>query len=337
MRRRTVLAAVGTAIGTGVVGCLEESAERGTGADESMPEGSWTIAALPDTQNYAVDEELLEIPRAQAAWIADNADARNIVFAVHKGDVVSDGSSVEEWERMEPVFERLNGAVPYAVAIGDHDYAAEEDRESGAEHYREYVGPARFAGQEYFGGAGPNERSSYQYVTGGAYEFVHLTLEWEAPDAALEWAETVLENHADLPTIVTTHSYLRDGDGGRRSRAVEERSGDGNSGQEIFETLLYPNPQVFMILSANYHDTDAGAYHQVSSTRDGSRLYELFANYQHFPNGGNGWLRLIRFVPTTTDDPDRIEVETYSPWLEEYRTDAASEFHFELDFADRFG
>ena len=49
-------------------------------------------------------------------------------------------------------------------------------------------------------------------------------------------------------------------------------------------------------------------------------------------NGGNGWLRLITFVPKE----NQIEFRTYSPSLDQYETDADSQFTLPLVFAERF-
>jgi hypothetical protein len=50
------------------------------------------------------------------------------------------------------------------------------------------------------------------------------------------------------------------------------------------------------------------------------------ADYQERASGGEGWLRILRFIPAE----NRIHVETYSPWLNRYETDSNSQFT--LDF-----
>jgi hypothetical protein len=95
-----------------------------------------------------------------------------------------------------------------------------------------------------------------------------------------------------------------------------------------------------MTLNGNFHEATGagnGEWAQVSENDAGLDVYEMLANYQGYSNGGNGWLRLVRFVPGGgSSGQDRIEVWTYSPSLDEFRTDDRSRFDFDLSFADRF-
>jgi hypothetical protein len=58
-------------------------------------------------------------------------------------------------------------------------------------------------------------------------------------------------------------------------------------------------------------------------------VYTLLADYQGRANGGDGWLRILRFVPAS----NRVEVQTYSPWLDAYETDTDSEFVLYYDMS----
>ena len=70
----------------------------------------------------------------------------------------------------------------------------------------------------------------------------------------------------------------------------------------------------------------------------GSKVYEMLANYQSYENGGNGWLRIIKFLPGEGENGlDRIKVETYSPTLNDFQSGNGSDFAFDLDFSERFG
>ncbi|SEO73463.1 Calcineurin-like phosphoesterase [Halogranum amylolyticum] len=309
---------------------------------------AWTLVVVPDTQKYVRRSSLVSYARDQTEWIADNLETENIAFVTHEGDWVDDGSSRTEWRRMHRVWNAIEGKVPYAAAVGDHDYAVEEDRGSSTANYRRFFGERRYRDYSWFGGSAPNDLSHYQRFSAGGYEFLHLDLEWEAPgdpddpDTPVGWAQRVLDAHPDTPTIVTTHSYLWDKSGREgRTTFVEENSGDGNSGQQLFRKLVAPNPQVFMVLCGNFHEargTDDGEWAQISQNDAGLDVYELLACYQDYPKGGEGWLRLLRFVPDGgSGGRDRIEVRTYSPALDEFQTDGRSQFQFDLRFADRFG
>ena len=47
---------------------------------------------------------------------------------------------------------------------------------------------------------------------------------------------------------------------------------------------------------------------RVAKGDQGNAVHEILANYQGLANGGNGWLRLMRFVPAA----NKIEVSTHS-------------------------
>jgi hypothetical protein len=55
---------------------------------------------------------------------------------------------------------------------------------------------------------------------------------------------------------------------------------------------------------------------------NGNTVYTLLADYQSRSNGGNGWLRVLEFDPVA----DEIRVKSYSPTLDQYETDADSQF-----------
>ncbi|ELZ33422.1 serine/threonine phosphatase [Halogeometricum pallidum JCM 14848] len=331
--RRTILRALGagaTLAGVGAAGSSAQSAE------------PWTVVALPDTQFYAEDKT--SYPRDQAEWIAAARDEENIAYVSHLGDVVEHGDDEAEWEHMSDSLAPLDGTVPYSTLPGNHDWASLGDRTSSIENYQQYFGPSRHEGEGYFGGAGPDDLNTYQLFSAGGYDFLHLALEWEVPgeiddpSTALGWAQSVLEQYPDRPTIVTTHSYLRDYPQ-RRTLQVQEDNGIGTEGQTVWEKLIAPNSQVFMVLCGHWHRDD-GEAHQVSSNDDGEEVYELLSDFQNRSNGGYGLLRQVQFQPGeggSEDDPDRIQVYTYSPSTDEFLEDADSEFGFDLDFDARFG
>ena len=265
--RRDVLRATGA---LGIAG-LGVSAVSGRAAAASP----WTIAVLPDTQKYAESSSLISRAAAQTKWIRDNKSAQNIVFVSHVGDLVEHGSSSTEWQRMDTVMDTLDGVVPYATAVGNHDYATTSDRSSGTTKYSTYFGKTRYAGRSWFLGSAPNDRAHYQRFSAGGYTFLHLDLEWGVPGTVSDpktvmgWAHSILSQNPRTPTIVTTHAYLWD-KVGYEGHATDRKS--ANSGRDIYQNLLRRHPQVFMVLNGHYHYTD-GQWKQVSTNDAGSKLY----------------------------------------------------------------
>jgi hypothetical protein len=321
----------------------------------------WRIVMVPDTQHYVDDSDNVDDFMTEMQWIADNVAPLDIAFVSHIGDVVQHGSSNTEWNRAEAAMDLIDGRVPYSVAIGDHDYVTEEDRSSGAPQYVARFGASRYAGRPWYGGSSPDQKSHYQLFSAGGRTFLHLTLEWEVPgtvddpSTALGWGKQILDHHPHVPTIISTHSNLWDRSGEKgRTNAIEERDANGNSAEMVWTELIGNHPQVFMMLnghshrgSSQYDPTDPdddpagpstdGEFHQVSTNWHGLPVYEMLADYQDYPNGGDGWVRIITFEEGAgAGGLDRIRVQTYSTTHDAYQTDSLSQFHFDLSFAQRF-
>lgn len=325
--------------------------------DVQVPPTRFTVIVLPDTQNM-IKREGDTMADQMTSWIVDDPMGLDIGFVTHVGDVVDEAIDLSEWERAHAALSRLDGEVPYSVALGDHEYEVEENMGTSTENYVAYFGPGRYASYEWYAGSSDSGKNHYQIFDAGGRRFLHIALEWEAPGPAsdpstpLGWARAILEEHPDLPTLITTHAYVWDypHHEGRTWREhqlegyIERDDGTmghpGSTGQDIFEALVEPYPQVFMVLNGHYHKaegTDQGEWHQVSRNAAGSEVYEMLSNYQSYPQGGNGWLRIVEFQPRGGEEADRISVRTYSPVLNEHQTDARSHFSFELDFDERLG
>jgi len=66
----------------------------------------------------------------------------------------------------------------------------------------------------------------------------------------------------------------------------------------------------------------------VSEGDHGNKVYQMLANYQNgvegSEKGGNGFLRMI----SVDTKASTISVKTYSPYLDEYKTDPSQQFIF---------
>jgi hypothetical protein len=279
----------------------------------------FSIVMLPDTQNYS--QKHPDLFFAQTNWIKQNRDSENIVFVTHMGDLVNDHNrEPSEWKVADEAMAVLDGVVPYGVTIGNHDYDSDGGQQGIATMYLQHFNPdRRFKGRSWYGGASSNGLNSCQLFSGGGVDFVILHLEFNTPDDALSWAQSVLDRHPARPAIVVMHNYLFGQDGVGRDTRREYRN-DGNSGEQIWEKFIRRSPQIFMVLCGHMGST--GEYHQISTNDAGATVLEILADYQDRKNGGDGWLRLIRFVPASRE----IEVRTYSPSLDRFETDSNSQF-----------
>jgi len=285
---------------------------------EPPDETAFTVVMLPDTQIYSKSRP--ELFYAQTDWVRKARDRENIVFVTQVGDIVNDRSKImSQWVVASNAMARLDGVVPWGVTIGNHDYESDKLKAGVATTWLRYFGPDRFKGCPWYGGASPNGLNSYQVFAGGGIEFLILQLEVNPPDEAIAWARQVLERHPNHAAIVSTHSYLKGREGVARNPKHDMRP-TGNSGEALWEKLIREQPQVFLVLCAHEGRTDE--YRQISINRAGNRVLEMLADYQKRVNGGDGWLRLIRFLPGSR----QIQVHTYSPVFDKFETDANSQF-----------
>lgn len=289
---------------------------------------SYTVVVLPDTQNYTDTPAYNHQFSAQTQWIIDNRAAENIVFVSHEGDLVQQGAMPSQWAVAVPAMDTLAAAgdLPYSAAIGNHDYdALDTMTKDAATAYRSHFGPARYAGDGWYGGSSPNETNHWQMFDGAGRAFLHLALEWRPDAAAMTWAQGVIDTNPGTPTIITTHENLKHENDLDTVGPVHHTT----EGQALFDTLVAPNDQIFMVLSGHWF----GEGMLTSTNHAGNDVVEMLANYQMRANGGDGWLRLITFEP----DENEIEIYTYSPTLDEYEIDADSRFTISMSFDERLG
>jgi len=260
----------------------------------------FTIIALPDTQKYALSYP--DIFTAQTQWIADNASSMNIVFVTHEGDIVDTWDSTTEWERADTSMSILDGVVPYGVSPGNHD--------QGTTYYNQYFPYTRYETEPWYGGhRGDTNDTNYSLFSAGGDDYVVLQLEFWPSDDVIAWADLVLKAHSDRKAIITTHGFI-DGSGNRNVHVI-------GSTQYIWDGLVVPNDNVYFVLCGHVADEYCR-----TDVVNGREVHQLLADYQSRTNGGDGWLRIMRFVPAE----DRVYVETYSPYLDQYETDAGSQF-----------
>lgn len=171
-----------------------------------------------------------------------------------------------------------------------------------------------------------------------------MALEWRPNDntparnpSPLEWASQVLHTHPSMPVILSTHEYIDDSPPGR-----------SDAGNAVFNTFVKRHNQIFMVLCGHFHNAEAGGenaatrrdgeWHQVSTNDYGHPVIEVLQDFQDYPHGGDGWLRIITFNLTA----GKLHFETYSPALDEYQRDSikedgprASNFTISLDLSAR--
>jgi 3',5'-cyclic AMP phosphodiesterase CpdA len=290
--------------------------------------GEFCLIVVPDTQRYAA--YFPDIFRTQFRWIRDNAAALNAKFVVHVGDIVEEGED-HEWVVADEAFAMIDGVVPYLVVPGNHDVTRDSLKAGthDSSKFNAVFSPWRFAGRKWYGGhKGVTNDNSFAYFSGGGQQFMVLGLEYGASDETLAWADHLVGNHADNhKVIVVTHCYMYDDDtrlGETDKYSPRAAHPAFNDGEGIWEKLVSRRGNIVMVLSGHVKGDGTGLL--ISTTRDDTPVLQMLANYQFLEHGGQGWLRILKFSPTER----RLEVFTYSPWLDQSRSEPDQQFAIDV-------
>ena len=296
----------------------------------SAPQGTFSIAVIPDTQHYrggAANEKpktanpvTNPVFDSYATWISRNLDEQRIAFVSHVGDIV-DVNNQEQWAVARQMMDKLHGRVPYGISVGNHDMVRSGD----SSLFQEFFPASRYEKYDWYGGhfkgtrgsVSGNNANSFQLFSAEGFDFVFLHLECNAPDDVLAWADGILKTHSDRRALITTHMGL-----GPRGKPEEAQDyfdapkgrmqwkkchGDrGNTPQQMWDKCFRKHPNLFMICCGDQSRTQA--MHQTSSVEHGNLVHEVLSDY-----GSNG-LRVMRFVP----QKNRIEVRTWIPLKNEF-------------------
>ena len=267
---------------------------------------------LPDTQVYA--EHFPDIFTAQTQWIADQKGQKNIVFVLHEGDITDDSTDVQ-WQNAVTSMSILDGVVPYTIPPGNHDVNGS---------YNAYFPVSRYENLATFGGVykpGKLDNSFHLFSAGGT-DWLVVALQWAPVPAVLDWANQIVATHPDRRVIVVTHTYLYSDNtlhGSNRSHQWIW----GSNAVGVWNQFIRRRRNISFVFSG--HVLNDGTGRLVSIGDHGHRVYQMLANYQMLPDGGSGFLRLVKFDP----DQNTLSVTTYSPCTDKFKTDPENQFVFE--------
>jgi VCBS repeat-containing protein len=292
------------------------------GRQAPPPVQDFTLVVLPDTQKYAAEvlEGTKDMFYSQVNWIRNNQNALNIAYVAHVGDITDNGdrdTDLSEWtiasQAMSvletPILPDFPYGIPYGVAVGNHDQYVPTGDNSPTTFFNQYFGVSRFQGRSYYGGHyGNNNNNHYDLFSASGLDFIVIYFEYDSTmdPAVLDWADALLKAYPNRRGIAVTHYFLN----------VDAGPSFGTQGAAIYDALK-DNQNLFLMLCGHNHGevrrTDVYA---------GNTVHTVLADYQDYPYGGNGLLRIMKFSPNNNE----IRVSTYSPWLNASETDASSQF-----------
>ncbi len=297
----------------------------------------FTLVLMPDTQTYS--RLYPEVFNAQTDWIAAHSDS--IAFVLQQGDITDDNVEAQ-WQVAAEAMNRLDHKVPYAFVMGNHDLGRNSDvRDS--ELFNRFFPYGKYAKMPHFGGAYQENKmdNTWHTFNAGGIDWLVLCLEFGPRNCVLDWANEVVEQHPRHKVIVNTHAYMYSDDTrmGEGDDWLPQGYGLGkatgadavNDGEQMWDKFVSLHPNMMFVFSG--HVLHRGAGTLVSEGKHGNKVYQMLANYQGGVNGpGNGQDGYLRIV-TIDQVRRRIDVKTYSPAKQAYKTDPWQQFSFvNVDF-----
>lgn len=309
--------------------------------NERPSPASWTIAILPDTQYYVRSAHDAPLFTEMTAWLAENRGRYNIQMVLHVGDIV-DENSAEQWARAKASLSVMDGKLPYVLAVGNHDLGKNSSsrRTMLNDYFRVSDNPLN---AKAFGGSfeeGRLENAWYRFSHANR-DYLIFSLEFGPRKAVVEWARKVAREHPDKSYILVTHDFIDQESSlfsadGRPLRTTAEtknnahqygigKNGDVHSGAELWDAFVSRHSNFEFVVNGHYkafklsaHDPgkremlrDIATAYRDDIYPDGRVVHQMLFNAQWAPRGGNGWLRLLEFLP----DGKTVNVWTVSPHL----------------------
>lgn len=316
-----------------------------------IPGDGWTLVALPDTQHYARDYP--EVLERVVDWIIAHRSTHRILFVGHLGDIV-DANVHPQWRNAHhSLYQLYRERIPFALTTGNHDIHAVVYPHNQVDAAHDHAGfwdlPGRgslinqyFEYRDYrhseargFFSLGCIE-NSWQTITTPTGKLLVLALEYGPRAEVINWANDVVDQHADKMAIVLIHEWLFE-DGTRYDWAVhgtgQRLTAKGTAfgrhcrvldAEEIWQRLIVGHTNIRLVLCGHI---GKGSTYQAASRPGGSTVHQLMSNYTpKWGYGGGGYIRLLRFLP----DKRTLQVRTYSPWYDDELTDSQSRFDIAL-------
>ncbi len=308
------------------------------GAPTKNEKDSFTIAVLPDTQNYC--QMSPEGFYAQTQWLVDNKESWNIKAVLHLGDITNRNSPAQ-WDIALQAMSHLDGHVPYCMVPGNHDYSINGNGKDRTTLLNKYFPVEKARAESCFGGTYDKEPShmenTYHLFTVSNRSFIVLALEFGPRADVVRWANEIVTKYSDREAILITHAYVYYDEtrydwkqyGSKQkwnphSYGMARTTGnDVMDGEELWKNLICQHEN--FILTLNGHVLGDGLGRLSTKTPGGRDVHQMLVNFQMKPNGGDGWLRLLEFRR------DRIvSVTDYSPTLHQVNTSPQNQFNLTL-------
>lgn len=281
-------------------------------------DAAYSFAVVGDTQsivNY-YPERLSEI----YDWILENKDSKNIRFVMGLGDVTENNTDAE-WALAKEQILKLQGKIPYSLAVGNHDTANKLTAAFEGTGYAEQLS----------GRYGDGLENTYSEITVGSVKYLIFSLDCGASDDVLAWAGGVISAHPEHNVIITTHAYLfRDGtplNTDHRGNLTDW--GYANDGDDMWDKLVSKYENIVLVLSGHITSDEIVTAKRVGV--HGNVVTEMLINPQDVDarQFAAGLVATLNF----SADGKNVRVEYYSTAQQQYFM-SDNQFETSIDTAE---
>ena len=318
---------------------------------------SWTTASAPSGVDYSFvvfgdmqsitwtdNREGTTYVKSAFDWILDNKDSRKIEYVFGLGDTIdtlttystnvvqNNGKTqnVNEWILVTDQFHRLDGIIPYTVTRGNHD------DEGG---YHKYVCTTAYTDQMtgfYYDTSKPatlgnSMANHYRKITIAGEKYLMLSLDYNAGDEVIAWANEVISRNPSYRVIASIHAYLNGTNSGGYGKLVSSNSsfltgdiGAANAdssaqvntafdGKKFWTKIFSKHENMFMVLCG--HDAIPTPVHNVRTGDKGNQVIEILTDTSKYDleMGGNNYGANLMMVLNFKEASNQIYIEYLSP------------------------
>ncbi len=254
------------------------------------------LMIVPDIQNYTDKEDRFKYLHSIVDYYELNKDSIEAILQV--GDLTNNNKLWQYENAYNEFFYKFDDTTPMAYCLGNHDYG-----NNGSSDIRMSNLPSHMMMPDVVRMNGTSYDNYVKYISIAGKRYGVLVLEFATRNETLEWANSIVKNDLTTPYILLIHVFLNGygqmfdytdpliKEGGSHK---QYKMGDDykNDSKEIFDKLIYNNSNIKLVVCGHCLTPD---YINVSTKENsiGKPVHMIMVNYQHYNNGGMGFIGLL--------------------------------------------
>lgn len=267
---------------------------------EPIDDYDYSFAIVGDTQDVNISDPTNY--HKIYDWIVDNKDDKKIAYTIGLGDITNNDTQAE-WDRARASFDQLEAhEMRHTQVRGNHDSkTAFKNFFDADEYYNEDIIETY-----------ETIANCYREFKVGKTSYLMLSLDYEPSNAAIDWANNVVEKYPDHNVIVITHGYLyRDG---TTLSPGDDLCPSINNGEDIWQKLVKKHKNITMVLSGHIYCDNILVSTQYGE--NGNKVTQVLIDPQQMDRDGlrTGLVAMFYF----SNGGRNVQVEYYSTILEAY-------------------